>query len=751
MNARLLDGLRELPEGLVALAHGADLGLEAVDVGKNRSGIDVDPGGGRKRVAVHQPAAGLGLLVLEGRDRAPLLMKITTTDLLFGPEGRKLGAIVHAEHPGARIVDRAGVVLVVSCVRVLHEARLRHGAARGGEGLGRLDAGEVVVASKDALEPLGVHAVGDPDLADDGIVRKASRLLDDRAARPQQAHVGAPVGAVDDTGNSLEVFGGHENRKGERPERAFESAPPGDLLGEHLDEFARKGQVRGPESRLGGDPLSDPELHGGNARALRLERLDFLAEDVELALDAVLFADEGLDLRVPRLLQVGGTRLFSGGSLDERTEFVGRGRQGLAELARGCLDLAALAHRAVAVLFATGLFGLPAGDLIAAALALAKLKVGERAAPCDEIGLNRADVLLVRAALVLELRGLSGQKVRAPGLAVGGERLREELRAATALFCLLHVAERRLGGREHADLGVGGHDGAVRGLELDELVDETGGDRVGARLVEHEVPQEFVEVAEVLRGLRLVKELERKAALDAEERREGGLVGREEVRAPGVAQIELETPEVVVGLRKAGDEGLEVDVPLDDGVEALDVAHAVELSADPEDLQKRHGAAGVAESEREARGGRLLAQVLRRHARIGLKLGPRAADVGDDRAVALDLAARLMRGGVEVHPAGRNQQLGEGVEKRRLARARGAHEEKALFGDRNVVEAREGAPVVYLQAHGPELFFGHELGEKREIGHSRPSASSSSSSDSSFSMPAGISAAASPGLAALPS
>ena len=65
-------------------------------------------------------------------------MKITTANLLFGPEGRELGAIVHAEHPGARIVDRAGVVLVVSCVRVLHEARLRHGAARGGEGLGRL-------------------------------------------------------------------------------------------------------------------------------------------------------------------------------------------------------------------------------------------------------------------------------------------------------------------------------------------------------------------------------------------------------------------------------------------------------------------------------------------------------------------------------------------------------------------------------------------------------------------------------------
>lgn len=272
------------------------------------------------------------------------------------------------------------------------------------------------------------------------------RLLDDRAARPQQAHVGAPVGAVDDTGNSFEMFGGHENRKGERPERAFESASPGDLLGEHLDEFARKGQVRGPESRLGGDPLSDPELHGGNARALRFERLDFLAEDVELALDAVLFADEGLDLRVPRLLQVGGTRLFSGGSLNERAEFVSRGRQSLAELARGGLDLSALAHCAVAVLFATGLFGLPAGDLVAAALALAKLKVGERAAPCDEIGLNRADILLMRAALVLELRGLSGQKVRAPGLAVGGERLREELRAEAALFCLLHVAERRLRG-----------------------------------------------------------------------------------------------------------------------------------------------------------------------------------------------------------------------------------------------------------------------------------------------------------------
>ena len=237
-----------------------------------------------------------------------------------------------AKRETARIYSEMGVFEI--------DMVMNYGAARGGEGLGRLDAGEVVVAAKDALEPLGVHAVGDPDLADDGVVRKAPRLLDDRAARPQQAHVGAPVGAVDDTGNSFEMFGGHENRKGERPERAFESAPPGDLLGQHLDEFARKGQVRGPEPRLGSDLLSDPELHGGNARALRFERLDFLAEDVELALDAVLFADEGLDLRVPRLLQVGGTRLFSGSSLDERAEFVGRGRQGLAELARGGIELA---------------------------------------------------------------------------------------------------------------------------------------------------------------------------------------------------------------------------------------------------------------------------------------------------------------------------------------------------------------------------------------------------------------------------
>ncbi len=93
--------------------------------------------------------------------------------------------------------------------------------------------------------------------------------------------MGAPVGAVDDTGNSFEMFGGHENRKGERPERAFESALQAICSGSTSMNSPAKGRSVVLSPCLGSDLLADPELHGGNARALRFERLDFLAEDVE--------------------------------------------------------------------------------------------------------------------------------------------------------------------------------------------------------------------------------------------------------------------------------------------------------------------------------------------------------------------------------------------------------------------------------------------------------------------------------------
>lgn len=331
------------------------------------------------------------------------------------------------------------------------------------------------------------------------------------------------------------------------PERALKGAAPGDLFGQNLDEFARKGQLLLLEARLAGNLLANPELHGRDARALRFERLDFFAEHVKLALDAVLLADERLERRIPRLLHAGRARLFGGGRLHERAERLGRGRERFAELAGGRLDLAALAHRAVAVLFAAGLFGLPARDLIAAALAFPQLKVGERALLVDEFALNRAHGLLMPAALAFELRGLSREQVFAPRLAIGGKHFGEMVRAAAVCLCLLHFTEGGLGGREHANLRIGGHDGAVRRLKLDEFVDEAPRDRVGARLVEHEVSQKLVEVSEVLGRLRLVQKLERKIALDAEERREGGLIGREEVRALRVAQVLLEALEVVVG------------------------------------------------------------------------------------------------------------------------------------------------------------------------------------------------------------
>src|SRR3546814_15451304 len=67
----------------------------------------------------------------------------------------------------------------------------------------------------------------------------------------------------------------------------------------------------------------------------------------------------------------------------------------------------------------------------------------------------------------------------------------------------------------------------VRLVELSELIDQAGGDAEGFGLIQHEVPQEHVEIAQVLGGLRFVQQAQCTLVLDAQQPAKTLLVGAE--------------------------------------------------------------------------------------------------------------------------------------------------------------------------------------------------------------------------------
>ena len=241
------------------------------------------------------------------------------------------------------------------------------------------------------------------------------------------------------------------------------------------------------------------------------------------------------------------------------------------------------------------------------------------------------------------------------------------------------------------------------GVQLGEFGHQAFGRLEGVRPFEHEFAQEAVEVAEVLGRLGLVQQLERLLRLDVQQAAEPLAI-----RTEGVAEVidvcepALEGTQVQV---EAVQLGGDVEIALGDQVVTAHIGGSGARAANPVNMDQRHLAPlAVGEGERQRRPGGAAAQEVGGDlARCAVgAVAPGAADIGDQVAVAA-VALALARRRVVGEPLGRREQAGDGVQQGRLAGARTPHEQEAAFGDPDVVEVLEGAPVVHLQAAHAKL------------------------------------------------
>ena len=272
----------------------------------------------------------------------------------------------------------------------------------------------------------------------------------------------------------------------------------------------------------------------------------------------------------------------------------------------------------------------------------------------------------------------------------------------------------------------------VRRIEFIELADQSIGHGEGGRFVEHKVAQKGVEIAEILGRLGLVQQAQGHLAVDTEQAAKALGVGAELAAVKGVGKALFEFAHIQIGLSEHL-QFAEFEGALEDHEMALHVAGVVGAAAQPQDLRQNHVPIQIiAVGQRQGRPARSGAQVARGDLARGivLLLRPGAADITHQVAVTPGLV-RLARRGVKIDPARRHQQRREGVEQGRFARAGAAHKQKALLLDRDIVHAREGAPIEDLKPGHAELFRRIRRKEVVRFGnraHSRPAADGCSSS-----------------------
>ena len=265
--------------------------------------------------------------------------------------------------------------------------------------------------------------------------------------------------------------------------------------------------------------------------------------------------------------------------------------------------------------------------------------------------------------------------------------------------------------RERLNLLASRDDRLVGRIELSKLADQAIRHLEGLGLVEHEVAQEGIEVAEVLGRLGFVQQTQRHFALDAEQTTEPFAIGTKFVAGKRLGERLFELSDVEVGLAEVL-QLAQVKGPLHDKVVAFDVGASVRIAPQPEHLNQHHRLTQrILVGQRQGRPSRPRAQVAGRDlSRLPILLfSPRTTYVGDEVPVTAT-AVRLARSSVEIDPARWRQQRRKRIEKRRLPCAGSTHKQKASFADRHVVQAGESTPVVNLQAGHPELLAGKQGG-----------------------------------------
>ena len=380
---------------------------------------------------------------------------------------------------------------------------------------------------------------------------------------------------------------------------------------------------------------------------------------------------------------------------------VRRFRRHPAELPATGFHLRPFAQTFVAIPLQPGLLGLQVFDAVAPQFAMLLLQV-----------VQGCPLVVQRSLLLLSLRSRACQfdvqrrdpllQQRQPaGLLISIHSSFHFFELVLLQNQVLKLAMAVASRRQCAHLLARGHHGLVSGIQFCELANQPLRRIESLRPIEHEVAQEGVEVAQVLRGLCLVEQAQGLLTFDAQQPAEALTVGLEVLTRErfGIRLLQLAYIQVEI-----------LDFPqvkrsLEDQVVALDIGAAVGVSAQPEQLDQDHRMSlRVAVGQRQRGPCGAGAQILHGDfARlVVLLLCPRSADVADQISIP-PCAGRFARGGVEIDPPRRHQQRRDGIQQRGLSGTRWADDEKAALGHPDIVEVRKGPPVEYLQPAHPEL------------------------------------------------
>jgi hypothetical protein len=487
-----------------------------------------------------------------------------------------------------------------------------------------------------------------------------------------------------------------QDRTGKTPQRLLRGGGPLLLAGLDLQEFGGEGQVGGRDPDLARDHVAQGHVLRVQVRGPGGQRGELVLDLVQRALQ---LADLGLGL--PALLT--GALLLGLELLAQIRDLPLRGQEHVLADRDPQLDGAQLRGELRRPLLAALAFDVEPGDLLLPVVDLAAtgptallLQLGQIRARLGQV-LGQTALLGGRPVL-LELE-LFLFPVQQPHQVLGGEHvdvLTTVHQLGTARTHPLPSGVVLAQPPQQVPLLASGHERLVDLGEVVEVRQGLVGELEGARLVEHVVTQQGVDVAEFLGALDLVQQAEGLLVRDPEE----------------LAELGPELAELTEGLGAGMGlfEGLRLDLGGDELTQVRDVERGTGDDVQALDVRVR-GVAGVQEqqpgqlddvalavgvAQRDHRQGGLLPQHLLAElaARRVVMHRPGAAHIARDGPTVLGTRrARIGGGGVEVQGARRGQQCADRVQQGGLAGAGAAGEEEALRGDGEVMGAVEGAPV----------------------------------------------------------
>ena len=541
----------------------------------------------------------------------------------------QLVAVVEAEQPAAAVADVVAIVLLETLARVLDLAFLGD-AAVGIAQVACIHAFVIEAFAQLAAQPTGIAMLAQHQLVQQRActgLAAVQRIV--VAAHPVIDQAGPEVGLVDPLRDLGMVALIDQQRLREAVQHALDGALPRGVFVADLQQFAHERQRRLGNAGIAAQARAQLLHRRGNAGRGALERFQFRTHLGEaafvVALAAHALGDGFVQFRRSTLAVV-QARLGAGQLFGEPVRGLG---QGFAELTAGVVGLAALGQAAVAFLGHTALLALQLFDALAALLATLRLQFGEV-----------AFMVLQRTAALAFFTGqtaVAGVQFQQARLQQGQATL-----LAHAVDAQLHLVQvfalaaqcLQIGvvaacGQQGFDLAARGDHRLVGAIEFGEIIDQPLGGIEGARCVEHEVAQEHIQIAEVLRRLGLVQQAQRHLVLDPEHVAEPFGVAGEAVEVMHIAQALLELAQVQV---EAAEVARDVEAALGDHVVLAHIGCGRAVAGDPEQAHQADDAAVIAAVFQHQRGpGGALAQVLGGDlaGAAVLLVGPGATHVGD--------------------------------------------------------------------------------------------------------------------------